>query len=33
MSLIFVWLAASFAGAILLILLIFWIAGRYFRDD
>jgi len=32
-SLIFIWLGASFVGAVLLIVVIFWIAERYFKDD
>jgi hypothetical protein len=33
MTLIFIWLTAGFVGAAILILVLFWIAGRYFRDD
>jgi hypothetical protein len=33
MSLIFIWLIASFFGAILLIVVIFWFLGRKFGDD
>jgi hypothetical protein len=32
-SWILVWLTLGFGGALLLVLLLFWIAGRYFRDD
>jgi len=30
---IFVWLILSFAAAVLLLLVLFWCVGRYFRDD
>ena len=33
MSSVFVWLSASFVGAVVLIVVLFWIAGRYFKDD
>jgi hypothetical protein len=33
MSFIFIWLAAGSVGAVVLILVLFWIAGRYFKDD
>jgi len=33
MSLVFAWLIASFVAAVVLIVVLFWFAGRYFRDD
>jgi hypothetical protein len=33
MSLILIWLTASFFGAVLLIVVIFWFLERKFRDD
>jgi hypothetical protein len=33
MSFVFIWLIAGFAAAVVLILLLFWFAGRYFKDD
>jgi hypothetical protein len=33
MSLIFIWLTLSFAGAAVLIVLLFWLADRYFKDE
>jgi hypothetical protein len=33
MPLVLIWLTAGFAGAAVLVVLLFWIAERYFRDD
>jgi hypothetical protein len=33
MSFVFIWLTAGFVGAVILILVLFWFAGRYFKDD
>jgi len=32
-SFIFVWLGAASIAAVILILVLFWIAERYFKDD
>jgi hypothetical protein len=33
MSFVFIWLTAGFVAAVVLILVLFWFAGRYFKDD
>jgi len=33
MSMVLVWLTIGFVGAVGLIILLFWIAGRYLKDD
>jgi hypothetical protein len=33
MTLIFIWITAASVTAVILILLLFWIAGRYFGDE